>query len=56
VAVVAGLYATGFPTARQADVRGSIARSLQLGEALRKVPVANGVDPYSVCGVPERGA
>jgi hypothetical protein len=56
VAVVAGMYGASFPTARQADVRGSVARALQLGEALRKVPVANGVDPYSVCGVPERGA
>ena len=42
--------------ARQADVRGSVGRGLQLGEALRKIPVANGVDPYSVCGVPERDA
>lgn len=56
VAVVAGLYGASFPAARQADVRGSVGRGLQLGEALRKIPVANGVDPYSVCGVPERDA
>lgn len=56
VTVVAGLYAPGFPAAHRNDVRGGVARMLQLGEALRRAPVANDVDPYSVCGVAEKRA
>jgi len=56
VTVVAGLYGPGFPAAHRNDVRGGVARMLQLGEALRRAPVANDVDPYSVCGVAEKRA
>jgi hypothetical protein len=56
VTVVAGIYGAGFPAAHRNDVRGGIARALQLGEALRRTPVANAVDPYSVCGIGRAGA
>ena|SRR5215207_6254042 len=51
LAVVERRYATTFPADRRSDVRGGVARTLELGEALRKVPVANAADPFTTCGV-----
>ena len=50
VAMVERRYATTFPADHRNDVRGGVARTLELGEALRKVPVTNGADPFTTCG------
>jgi hypothetical protein len=51
LAVVERRYPTTFPADHRNDVRGGVARALELGEALRKVPVTNAADPFTTCGV-----
>ena len=50
LAVVEHRYAATFPADHRGDVRGGVARTLELGEALRKVPLTNAADPFTTCG------
>ena len=49
--VVYAHYGTVDP-ARRGDVKDGVARTLLLADRMRKVPVANAADPFSVCWNP----
>lgn len=49
--IVFAHYATVDP-ARRGDVKDGVARTLLLADRMRKVPIANAVDPFSVCWNP----
>jgi hypothetical protein len=48
--VVAARYGSVFPGDHRADVRTGIGRTLHIAERLRRAPIANGADPFTVCG------
>ena len=53
--VVFAHYGTVDP-ARRGDVKDGVARTLLLADRMRKVPVANAADPFSVCWNPAERA
>jgi len=49
--IVFAQYGTVDP-ARRGDVKDGVARTLLLADRMRKVPIANAADPFSVCWNP----
>ena len=47
--IVVARYAAQLPEEDRPKVRDAIARGLAFGDRLRKVPITNADDPYSVC-------
>jgi len=48
--VVTARYGEAFPAGHRDDVRAGIARTQRLADRLRRVPITNAADPFTVCG------
>jgi hypothetical protein len=55
LALLTARHGAALDGAQREQVRGGIRRVVELAERLRRVPVPNGIDPFSVCSATAGG-